>query len=102
METQELVRSKETQQSIQLVKGEFTPMEASHVILALLDQKINFHKIERLQLWEENHGFKTEQLDGRIKELQNEKKVAKEFIDSYKSLGQNLKINGTLEITLAD
>jgi len=102
METQELVRTKETKQSIQLVKGEFTPMEASHVILALLDQKINFHKIERLQLWEGNHGIKTEQIKGRIKELENEKKVVEEFIDSYKNLGQKLKINGTLEITIAD
>lgn len=102
METQELVRTKEIEQSIQLVMGEFTPKEASHVILALLDQKINFHKIERLQLWVGDHGLKTEQLDGRIKELENEKKVAKEFIDSYRNLGKKLKINGTLEITIAD
>ena len=57
-------------------------------------------KIQRLQIWEGNHKCETDQLDGRIKELQNEKKIAHEFIDSARALGQNLKINGILEISL--
>ena len=102
METKELVRVEKTKEKIQLVKGEFTPSEASDIIMALIDEKINFHKIQRLQLWEGNHKCETNQLDGRIAELQDEKRITREFIANIRSLGRNLKINGTLEITVDD
>ena len=100
METKEIAKTEKATQFIQLVKGGFTPSEASHIINSLIDEKINFHKIQRLQIWEGNHKCETDQLDGRIKKLQNEKKIAHEFIDSARALGQNLKINGILEISL--
>lgn len=102
METKELVKIEKQNQKIQLVKGEFTPSETSDIIIALINQKINFHKLQRLQLWEGNHECETDQLDNRIKELQKEKQIAREFIDKTRNLGQNLKINGILEITVAD
>ncbi len=102
MEISEVVNTKKTKEKIQLVKGEFTPSEASDIIISLIDEKINFHKIQRLQLWEGNHKSDTDQLDGRIKELREEKRIAREFIADTKSLGRNLKINGILEITVAD
>ncbi len=102
METKELTKTVNTDQKIQLVKGEFTPSEAYDVVIALIDEKINFHKIQRLQIWEGNHKCVTGQLDGRIKELEEEKRIAKEFIANTRGAGKNLKINGILEITLAD
>lgn len=101
METKELTKTKKTTQKIQLVKGEFTPSEASHIIMNLIDEKINFHKIQRLQIWEGNHKCETDELDGRIEELQKEKEIAREFINNTRSLGQKLKINGILDITVA-
>jgi hypothetical protein len=101
MKTKEVAQIEKTNQKIQLVKGEFTPSEASHIIMSLIDEKINFHKIQRLQIWEGNHKCNTEQLDGRIAELEKEKEIAREFINSTRGSGQNLKINGTLEITVA-
>jgi DNA-binding HxlR family transcriptional regulator len=101
MATKELKQTEKVAQKIQLVKGEFTPSEASHIITNLIDDKINFHKIQRLQMWEGNHKCKTDQLDNRIKELEKEKVIAKEFINSIRSLGQNLKIDGVLEISVA-
>tara|TARA_R110002033_G_scaffold48806_1_gene95254 strand:+ start:17672 stop:17980 length:309 start_codon:yes stop_codon:yes gene_type:complete len=101
METKELKKTEEVSQKIQLVKGEFTPSEASHIIMNLIDEKINFHKIQRLQVWEGDHKCKTDKLDGRIEELEKEKMIAKEFINSTRGLGQNLKINGILEISVA-
>ena len=59
-------------QKIQLVKGEFTSSEASDIIMNLFNEKINFHKKQRLQLWEGNHKSNTEHLDKRIKGLENE------------------------------
>lgn len=102
METNELVQIEKAIQKIELVKGEFTPSEASDVIMRLIDVKINFHKIQRLQIWEGDHKCKTNQLDGRIQELEKEKEIAREFIDSKRGLGQNLFINGTLELCVAE
>lgn len=101
MEANALKQNGKIAQKIQLVKGEFTPSEASHVIMSLIDEKINFHKIQRLQIWEGNHTCKTEDLDGRIKELEKEKEITREFINKTRGLGQNLKIDGILEITVA-
>ncbi|WP_149277334.1 hypothetical protein [Pareuzebyella sediminis] len=102
METVETVKTEKTTQKIQLVKGAFTASEACDVVCALIDEKINFHKIQRLQIWEGNHASKTGHLDGRIQELQEERKLAKQFIMANKGKGYNLKIQGTLEITVAD
>lgn len=102
METKELTKTVNTDQKIQLVKGEFTPSEASDVITSLLNEKINFHKLQRLQVTEGDHGCETGQLDGRIKELEEEKRIAKEFIANTRGQRKNLRINGILEITLAD
>jgi hypothetical protein len=101
METKELIKTEKVSQKIQLVKGDFTPSEASHVVVSLIDEKINFHKIQRLQIWEGNHKCKTGALDGRIKELEKEKEIAREFINKMRGSGQNLRINGILEITVA-
>jgi len=102
METKELTQIEKATQKIELVKGGFTPSEASDVIMKLIDVKINFHKIQRLQIWEGNHKCKTNQLDGRIQELEREKEIAREFIDSKRGLGLNLIINGTLELSVAE
>ena len=100
MKTQEVAKKEKVTQNIQLVKGEFTPSEASHILMNLIDEKINFHKIQRLQIWEGNHKCKTGDLDSRIDELLEEKKIAQDFINNTRGLGQNLRINGTLEITV--
>jgi hypothetical protein len=102
MKTKELTQTEKVSQKIQLVKGEFTPSEASHILMSLIDEKINFHKIQRLQIWEGNHKCKTGDLDSRIDELLREKKIAQEFINKTRGLGQNLRINGTLEITVVE
>ena len=102
METKELTQIEKATQKIELVKGEFTPSEASDVIMKLIDVKINFHKIQRLQIWEGNHKCKTNQLDGRIQELEREKEIARDFIDSKRGLSLNLIINGTLELSVSE
>ena len=102
MKTKELKQTEKTLQKIQLVKGDFTPSEASHIIMNLIDEKINFHKIQRLQIWEGNHKCETNELDERIEELQKEKETAHEFINNTRVLGKNLKINGILDITVSE
>ncbi|GAA4800652.1 hypothetical protein [Litoribaculum gwangyangense] len=102
METKDLVKPEKIKQKVQLVKGEFSPSDASYVIMSLIDEKINFHKIQRLQKWEGNHHASTNELDDRITELEKEKEIAREFIAKSRKLNSNLKINGILEITMSD
>ncbi|WP_091868689.1 hypothetical protein [Pricia antarctica] len=102
METKEVAKEVKTGQIIQLIKGEFSPSEASLIISTLIDQKINFHKMQRLQHWEGNHGFETSELDGRIKELVEEKRTAKEFFAAIKGEKRKLKIDGVIKIEDAD
>ena len=102
MEVKKITATQKTTKKIQLVKGDFTPSEASHVIMNLMDEKINFHKIQRLQIWEGNHKCETSELDGRIAELTKEKEIAREFINKARSQGLKLKINGVLEISILD
>jgi hypothetical protein len=102
MKTEELEITQNATQNVQLVKGEFTPSEAFDIINSLVDEKINFHKLQRLQLWEGNHNYKTDQIDARINELNSEKEIVLKYINSKRNLGLKLKINGTIEITVAE
>ncbi|NJM78936.1 MAG: hypothetical protein HC854_03650 [Flavobacterium sp.] len=99
METKKIVQLEKKTQQIQLVKGEFTPSEASIVIINLINEKINFHKLQRLQSWESNHNSNTEHIDSRIKELEREKEIAIDFINKTDNNRLNIKVNGILELT---
>ncbi len=100
MKTKEFIQTETATQHIQLVQGVFTPSEASDVICNLINEKINFHKFQRLRDSEANHDCDTNLVNGRILELENEKLVAREFINTVKLLGKSLTINGTLEIKI--
>jgi hypothetical protein len=89
----------ETKQKIQLVEGKFTPSEASDVVTSLIEEKINFHKLQRLSLCEGHQEADTAYPDGRIGELYNEKRIAREYIAEARRLGYRLKIDGILEIS---
>jgi hypothetical protein len=102
METKKTFKSEIHAQEIQLVKGEFTPSQASDVIMALINQKINYHKIEGLQNWERNHKYDQEPLNNRINELEEEKRIAADFISKMREQGKNLKIKGIIEMTASE
>lgn len=85
-------------QKVNLVDGTFTPMEALDVLRGLIDEKINFHKLQRLTITEREHYGDTNFPDGRIKELIEEKANAKEIVLEAYEKGYQVKINGTLHI----
>lgn len=86
-------------QKVQLVEGTFTPSEASDVISALINEKINFHKLQRLSLTEGLDSANCIYPSGRIEELLKEKKIAKEFLKHARNEKVNVRISGTLEIS---
>lgn len=89
-------------QKINLVEGQFTPSEASDVMEALIREKINFHKVQRLQKLIGDDDCETAELSNRIAELLEEKQKARDFFLKARKAGRNVVINGTLEISFAD
>ena len=88
-----------TTQKVHLVDGMFTPSEALDVIQSLIDQKINFHKLQRLSWREGQDDCNTDYPDGRISELLAEKKKIREHINRVRSSGNLIRINGVLDLS---
>ncbi len=93
---------KNIEQSVKLVDGEFTPVQAVDIITSLIKQKVNFHKVEGLQNWMGDHDSDSKPINNRIQELQNAEKTAKEFIMNMKKNGKKIKITGHLSISPVD
>lgn len=87
---------------VKLVDGEFTPTQASDILNALIDQKINYHKIENLQHWEQDHNNDSKPYIRRIKELEEEKKAIDHYISEMKEDGKKLSITGILTVRPVD
>ena len=87
---------------LQLVDGTFTASEASHIISALIKEKINFHKIHRLSIWEGNMHDDTSYDDSRVIQLQKELVDFKEICNEARLAGKNIKIDGILNIEIID
>lgn len=98
MEIKKRPKSEIQEQKIQLVDGEFTPSQASDIIMALINQKINYHKIESLQNYERNHKYDQEPITKRVDQLVVEKKKLEDFISKMREEGKNLKVDGILTL----
>lgn len=87
---------------IKLIDGEFTPTQASDILNAMIDQKINFHKIENLQHWEKDHDNDPKPFIDRIQQLEDEKKALDTYITQIKKSGKNVRIDGLLSLSPID
>lgn len=89
-------------QQIKLIEGCFKPSEAADIIDAILDIKINFHKVKRLSITEGNCDDLCEYDSGRINELIDAKLDAKTFFSDARLHGKKLKINSSISIEIED
>lgn len=90
------------EKDVKLIDGEFTPSQALDILSALIDEKINYHKVENLQHWESNHHTDPQPFLKRIQELEHQKQVLEDYVLKLKKAGQNLKINGKLSLKPID
>ncbi len=86
-------------QTLQLIDGTFTPGEAATVILNLIDEKINFHKIRKLQMWEKDHTMNGDTINARIAALEAEKSKAQELFQKLSDTDR-LQVDGAIKITI--
>jgi hypothetical protein len=100
VEVKNPVSNTSTKQKIQLVDGVFTVSEANDIIQNLINEKINFHKLQRLTLCEGFTGSNTKYPDDRITQLENDKLISKDFFKNKYDKKVTIKINGVLEISI--
>jgi len=97
------VKTQKEVNTVELVKGQFTPSQAREVLVSLLDQKINFHLIEKHQKWEKDHNCDMTDLNKRIEELEEEKRKVKEFLSASDDQDvPTIKLSGNILISYID
>ncbi|WP_108804921.1 hypothetical protein [Aquimarina sp. Aq107] len=89
-----------TDQKVKLMDGVFNPSEASDILNIFIDKKINFHKLQRLCITEQDCNDDTPQLYSRIDELMKAKESIRETIMEARREGLELQIESDIQITL--
>lgn len=102
MKMVETLEALKTDEEINLIDNVFTASEAANIINDVLKVKINFHKIKRLSIKEENENDACEYDSGRIHELLNEQEIAKEFFSQARLKGKKLKIKSKIYIEIEE
>ena len=95
-------QNKIEEQQIKLVDGYFLPSDAADIINAVLDVKINYHKLKRLSLTEGNCNDLCEYDNNRINELIDAKLDAISFFKDARLKGKKLKIKSAITISIED
>lgn len=88
--------------AISLIDGKFTASEAADILNALLDKKINFHKIQRLKRLEGNCEDQCRFDNGRLGELTSEKERLRAILKEVRKDGKKLLITSTIDIEIID
>lgn len=83
-----------------LIRGSFTPSEAADVLLSLLNYKIKFHSIKRLNLQDHEQDIRAS--EERLLELTKFKQLVEQSVISAHHNFMEIKINGTIEIELVE
>jgi len=91
-----------TIQSVNLIDGQFSPSDASDIITAMLDKKINYHKIKIMCISEGNHNDPCVHDNSRLNELEAEKSRLKSIIQNARRSGQKLQISSLINIEIID
>lgn len=89
-------------QSINLIDGSFSPSDAKDIVVALLNEKINYHKIKRLSITEGNLEDDCLYDSTRIDQLLEAKQKAINFFHELQGTNTFLEIDSTLTIKVKE
>lgn len=87
-----------SQLTIHLIDGNFTAVDAMDIITAILDKKMNFHKLQRLAKTEKDHANPCTFENERIKALQKEKDQAVSFLEEMIKENASLSVQSKINI----
>lgn len=86
-------------ESIQLVEGIFSPVDAANVLLYLINDKIKFHQVQMLGV-HEGRADRISHSATRIKVLESDKQMVSKLVLKARDEGYELKIDSNVEIRL--
>ena len=86
-------------ETIELIKGTFTPNEAREILLQLLNSKINFHNLKN---WSsrERFGKPDTYSQQRLKHLEESRKKVELLISKSVNEEKTITINSSIEINI--
>ena len=88
--------------TISLIEGKFTPSQASDILNAMLDKKINYHKLQVMSITEGDHGNQCVHDNTRLDELMREKARLKEIIKDARQNNKRFSISSIINIDIID
>ncbi|GAT32357.1 hypothetical protein TSACC_2755 [Terrimicrobium sacchariphilum] len=90
---------KTSAQHHKLLDGTFTPAEAEHILLALVNSKIDFHSLEKLS-YEERTGRDLKNSARRLRELTQLREDLRRACQSAALAGASVTLRGTISIEI--
>lgn len=99
IELKEKAEVKDLKKTCELIKGEFSPEEASEIVYDLFSKKINFHEVKNFSKLIRK-GTEDQKSNERIVELKADKNQAKELINKAAASGKSIRITSTISIEL--
>jgi hypothetical protein len=88
-------------QKVQFLNGTYTPTEAREVILKVIDDQINYHKLQHLSSWIKDDSISPDSLENKITELKRRKRELSRLIREARAEGTKLTIDGGFNVSLA-
>lgn len=83
----------------ELIKGDFTPEDASEIINTMITKKIDFHRARNFSS-EIRFGKKDEKSLARAEELEKSKTALNKVINLAKEQNKNIRIDSTISIQI--
>lgn len=88
--------------SVQIINNKFNPAEARDVVSSIIDEHVNFCKVQHLSSWERNHSIDGGLINNKIEELNDKKDALNRIINQAKESDCEIYISGTIEIKLVN
>lgn len=84
-------------QSYKLIEGQFSPSDATNILFALFNSKINFHQLESFRIQEKNYvNRESIRHEERVQELKEAYKYLKNIVNEASNEDMDLEIHGTI------
>ena len=90
----------ELMQSLKFPDGTLRPTEAKEVLLKIIEDQIDFYKLQHLSQWIKNNTTDPNVLHEKISQLEQNKKELEDIIQVAKTEGCSLNIEGDFKLSL--
>ena len=94
--------TKDLMQRVQFLSGEFKPSVAKQLCSKMIDEQINFYKLQNLSQWIGNNNLSPDILDDKIATLHQRKNELNAIINKARDKGSKVNIYGDFKIEIQD